>query len=100
MSASTIEVRGSTESLQLAHLFKVHGLQEELEHLKLKINDRSVPLDEIIQDASRIHQEHRQLAGDVEALSTNLDTLRNKNDGKVPDRIARSKRAIENEVSL
>ena len=99
MSASTIEIRGSTESLQLAHLFKVHGLQEELERLKLKLNDRSIPLDEIVQDASRIHQEHQQLARDVEALSTNIDTLRNKNSGKVTDRIARSKRAIENEVS-
>ena len=99
MSASTIEIRGSTESLQLAHLFKIHGLQEELEHLKLKLNDSDVPLDKIIQDASCIHQEHQQLARDVEALSTNLDTLRNKNGGKVPDRIARSKRDIKNEVS-
>ena len=99
MSASTIEIRGSTESLQLAHLFKVHGLKEELERLKLKLNDRSVPLDEIVQDASRIHQEHQQLARDVDALSANIDTLRNKSSGKVTDRIARSKRAIENEVS-
>ena len=100
MSASTIEIRGSTESLQLAHLFKIHSLQEELKHLKSKLNNRSVPLDEIVHDASCIHQEHQQLVRDVEALSTNLDVLRNKNGGKASDRIAKSKRAIENEVSI
>ena len=100
MSASAIEIRGSMESLQLAHLFKVHGLQEELEHLKSMLNDRSVPLGEVVQDASRINQEHQQLARDVEALSTDLDALRNKNNGKVSERIARSRRAIENEVSI
>ena len=100
MSASTIEIRGSTESLQLAHLFKIHSLQEELKHLKSKLNNRSVPLDEIVHDACCIHQEHQQLVRDVEALSTNLDVLRNKNGGKASDRIAKSKRAIENEVSI
>lgn len=100
MSASTVEIRGSAESMQLAHLFKVHSLQEELEHLKSKLNDRSVPLEEIIQDASCIHLEHQQLTRDVEAFSTNLDALRNKDNGKVSEQIAKSKRAIENEVSI
>ena len=99
MSASTIEIRGSTESMQLAHLFKIHSLQEELGHLKSILSDGSIPLDEIVRDASRLHQEHQQLAQDVETLSTNLDALRNKDNGKVSDRIAKSKRAIENEVS-
>ena len=100
MSAGTIDIRGSTESMQLAYLFKIHSLQEELDHLKSKLDDRSVPLDEIIRDAHSVHHDYQQLERDVEALSTSLDALNNNNNGKATGNITESKRAIDNEVRV
>ena len=99
MSTSTIENRGNAESMQLAHLFKVHSLQEELAHLKSKLNDRSIPLDKIMEDLSRVQRDHQQLAVDIEATSTHLDALGKKYNGKLSDRIAKNKTALGNEVS-
>ena len=98
MSPSTEENRGSAESMQLAHLFKVHSLQEELSHLKTKLNDRDIPLDDIIEDLSQIHREHEGLARDVDASSAQLDGIRRRYNGKVPDRLAKTRRAVGNEV--
>lgn len=101
MSSSAAENRSCAESMQLANLFKVHSLQEELSDLKSKLNDRGIPLDKIIDKLGQIHGEHEQLARDVQTSSAQLDALGSrKHDGKVPHRLAMSKNAIGNEVFL
>ena len=100
LSATAAENRSSAESTQLAHLFKVHSLQEELSDLKSKLNDRDIPLDTIVEGFRRILQEHQQLTMDVDVSSAHLDTIREKDGGKPMDPVTKTKRAIGNEVHM
>ena len=100
LSTSAAECRSSAESMQLAQLFKVHNLQEEVAGLKLKLNDGDVPLDKILEDLHQIHQEHHQLSRDVDASSAQLNSLRTKYSSKASSHADKTKRAVRNEVHL
>ena len=98
LSAGAAENCSSVESTQLAHLFKVHSLQEELSHLKSKLNDRDVPLNVIVDDFRRILQEHQQLARDIDTSSAHLNVVKAKCSGNSASRVDKTTRAIGNEV--
>ena len=99
MSATSIINRASAESIQMAHLFRIHNLQEQITALKEKLTSRGTSVDEILSSLRKIQQEHQQLAEDISGSSTELEALERRYGERASSHIARSREAVGNEVS-
>lgn len=74
MSSENIASRVSAESTQMAHLFQIRNLQEQMTVLKEKINNGGASVGDVMASLRKIREEHRQLVADIASSSANLDT--------------------------
>ena len=95
MSSENITSRVSAESTQMAHLFQIRNLQEQMTALKEKINSGGASVGDIMASLRKIREEHRQLVADIASSSANLDSL-NRRDSR---HLVHSQEAIGDEVS-
>ena len=94
MSAENIANRVSAESTQMAHLFQIRNLQEQMTVLKEKINNGGASVSDVMTSLRKIQEEHRQLVADIASSSADLDAL-NRRDSR---HLVHSQEAIGNEV--
>ena len=95
MSSENIASRVSAESTQMAHLFQIRNLQEQMTVLKEKINSGGASVGDIMASLRKIREEHRQLVADIASSNANLDSL-NRRDSR---HLVHSQKAIGDEVS-
>ena len=94
MSAENIANRVSAESTQMAHLFQIRNLQEQMAALKERINNGGASVSDVMTSLRKIQEEHRQLVADIASSSADLDAL-NRRDSR---HLVHSQEAIGSEV--
>ncbi len=95
MSASSVANRASAEGSQLAHVFHIRHLLEEVSSLRAKIEEGGVSVGVVMSSLLEgVQREHRQLSQYIGESSVRLEALSQRYQGRASGHIARSQEAI------